>query len=180
MSEEPLAETPNAVVAVYATEDDVTVAVKHLEHEHYDMSRISVLAKGMSEERHIVGFETPSTHTKRWAKWGGLWGWLFGAFLFVPGVGHVAIGGYLLYLITTTGLGAASGALAGALTGVGIPKDGIPKYEADLRADKFLVIAHGTPSEVDRARELLSQTTHDRIDHHGPVSEASESQGEKV
>lgn len=127
----------------------------------------------MTEERHIIGFETPANHTARWAKWGGLWGWVFGAFFFIPGIGHVAFGGYLLYLLVTTGIGAAGGALGGALSSVGIPKDGIPKYEADLRADRFLVIAHGTPSEVERARELLAQTSHDRLDHHTAAMAAS-------
>jgi len=161
--EEP---TPDAVVAVYATEEDLAGAIRHLEQAHYDMANISVLGKGMSEERHVIGFDTPGTHTARWAKWGGLWGWIFGAFIFVPGVGHVAIGGYLLFMLVSTGLGAAGGALGGALSSVGIPKDGIPRYEADLRADHFLVIAHGTPGEVARARELLGQTTHQRLDHH--------------
>jgi hypothetical protein len=159
-------QVPDAVVAVYGTEGDLTTAVKHLEHEGFEMSHISVLGKGMSEERHIVGFETPGRHTARWTKWGGLWGWVFGAFIFVPGIGHIAIGGYLLFLLAATGVGAVGGALAGALTSVGIPKDGVPKYHADLRADRFLVIAHGTPGEVARARELLAKTDPDRIDHH--------------
>ncbi len=167
-------ETPDATVGVYTTEADLSAAVKHLEREKYDMSRISVLGKGMSEERHIVGFETPGTHTARWAKWGGFWGYLFGAFFFIPGIGHLAIGGYLVYLLAGAAVGAAGGALGGALTSVGIPKDGIPKYEADLRADRFLVIAHGTRNEVERARELLSQTTHERLDvHNAAVAAAS-------
>jgi pentapeptide repeat protein len=52
---------------------------------------------------------------------------------FIPGIGHVAIGGYLLFLLASAGLGAAGG----ALSSVGIPKDGVPKYEADLRANRF-------------------------------------------
>ena len=40
-------------------------------------------------------------------------GWVFGAFIFIPGIGHVAVGGYLLYLLATTGIGAVGGALAG-------------------------------------------------------------------
>ena len=158
--------TLDAVVAVYTTEEGLAGAVKHLEREHYDMSSISVLGKGMSEQRHVIGFDTPEKRTARWAKWGGLWGWVFGALLFVPGVGHVAIGGYLLFVLMTTGVGAAGGALGGALSSVGIPKEGIPVYEADLRANRFLVIAHGTPEHVETARTLLDQTNHHRLDHH--------------
>jgi hypothetical protein len=157
---------PDAVVAVYATEEDLTTAIKHLEHAGYDMASLSVLGKGMSQERHVIGFETQHSHAARWARWGGLWGWIFGAFIFVPGIGHVAIGGYLLFMMLTAGVGAAGGALSGALTSIGIPKDGLPVYEADLRAERFLVIAHGTPGEVVRARTLLGQTVHERLDHH--------------
>ena len=164
-------QTPNSVVAMYTSENDVTAAVKHLKRKGFDMAKISVLGKGLVEERHIVGFETPSTHTARWAKWGAMWGWLFGALFFVPGVGSVAVGGYILYLLTTTGVGLAGGALTGALTASGIPEGGIPVYVADLRADKFLIIAHGSAADVDDARELLGHTAHDRLDVHGPPAE---------
>ena len=157
---------PDAVVAVYEHEADLTRAIKHLEHEDYDMASISVLGKGITEERHVIGFETPHKRTARWAEWGGLWGWIFGAFIFVPGVGHVAIGGYLLFMLLTAGVGAAGGALGATLTSAGIPEDGVPIYLADLRSDRFLVIAHGTPEDVERARHLLAQTTHHRLDHH--------------
>jgi hypothetical protein len=157
---------PDAIVAVYATEADLTEAIKLLEHERYDMAAISVLGTGMSQERHVIGFETQRSNAARWAKWGGLWGWVFGAFIFVPGIGHVAVGGYLLFMLISAGVGATGGALGGALTGMGIPEDGIPVYESDLRAERFLVIAHGTPGEVDRARALLAKTTHERLDHH--------------
>jgi len=100
-------------------------------------------------------------------------GWIFGAFIFVPGVGHVALGGYLLFMLITAGLGATGGALGGALTSMGIPKDGIPVYESDLRAERFLVIAHGTPGEVDRVRTLLARTTHERLDHHRSAAVAA-------
>jgi hypothetical protein len=54
------------VVAVYANETDLAATVKHLEHAGYDMSSISVLGKGMIEERHVVGFETQGNHAARW------------------------------------------------------------------------------------------------------------------
>jgi hypothetical protein len=157
---------PDAVVAVYAAEADLTAAIRLLERERYDMAAISVLGTGMSQERHVIGFETQRSNTARWAKWGGLWGWVFGAFVFVPGIGHVAVGGYLLFMLISAGVGATGGALGGALTGIGIPADGIPVYESDLRAERFLVVAHGAPGEVDRARALLAGTAPERLDHH--------------
>lgn len=120
----------------------------------------------MSEERHIVGFETQTSHTARWAKWRGLWGWVFGAFILVPGVGHVAIGGYLLYMLLTAGVGAAGGALAGGLTSVGIPKDGVPKHEADFAPTGCSSSPTARPARwtkprscSDRPRTKVSTTT---------------------
>ena len=37
----------------------------------------------------------------------------------------------------------------------GIPKDSVLRMEAALKADKFLVIMHGTASEVGDARKIL-------------------------
>ena len=95
-----------------------------------------------------------------------MWGWLFGALLFVPGVGNVAIGGHLLYVLTTTGVGLVGGAVSGALTASGIPEHGIPIYVADLRSNRFLIIAHGTAVESDSALGFLRHAT-DRLDVHG-------------
>ena len=48
--------------------------------------------------------------------------------------------------------GAALGALSGALVGWGIPKNQALKYEAQVKAGKFLVIARGTPEQIELAR----------------------------
>jgi hypothetical protein len=160
---DPSTALPANVVAVYTTEEDLGRAVKHLEQGHYDMRSISV---GRGEQRHVIGFETPRTHTARWAKWGGLAGCTFGAFLLVPGLGDATMRGRLLLSLLTAGVGAGVGALGGALTSVGMPEEGTPLYGADVRADRFFVIAHGTPSQVEQARTLLGRSAHERIDHH--------------
>ncbi len=49
------------------------------------------------------------------------------------------------------------GALEGAAS-IGIPKDSVTNYETALESDKFLVIAHGSADEVQRAESILEQT----------------------
>jgi hypothetical protein len=49
-------------------------------------------------------------------------------------------------------------ALGAGLYSIGIPKDSIVKYEAALKTDQFLVIAHGTAAEVAKAKEILEST----------------------
>jgi uncharacterized membrane protein len=53
-------------------------------------------------------------------------------------------------------LGGGASALAAAFTEMGIPKDSAIRYERDLRANKFLLIAHETAADVDRARASLA------------------------
>ena len=46
-------------------------------------------------------------------------------------------------------------AFGAALYSMGIPKDSILKYETSLKSDKFLLIAHGTLEEVEKAKKIL-------------------------
>jgi len=45
------------------------------------------------------------------------------------------------------------------LYSIGIPKDSVLKYESALESGKFLVLAFGSGSEVDSARDII-QTAH--------------------
>jgi hypothetical protein len=91
---------------------------------------------------------------------GGLWGLLFGAaFFFIPGIGPVVLAGPLVASL----VGALEGAvvvggltaLGAVLASLGIPRNSIVQYETALKADKFLVIAHGTQEDVARAKSLI-------------------------
>ena len=45
--------------------------------------------------------------------------------------------------------------LGGALASIGIPENTIVQYESELKMGKFLVIAHGTPEDVARAKHYF-------------------------
>jgi hypothetical protein len=49
-------------------------------------------------------------------------------------------------------------ALGAGLYSIGIPKDSVVKYEAALKSDKFLLLAHGTADEVAKARDIMQTT----------------------
>jgi uncharacterized membrane protein len=53
-------------------------------------------------------------------------------------------------------VGGGAGIVAAALSSLGIPKDSVIRYEKDLKAHKFLLIASGTDAEVERARAILA------------------------
>jgi hypothetical protein len=50
------------------------------------------------------------------------------------------------------------GVIGAGLYGLGIPKDSVIKYETALKANKFVVVAHGTPEEVSRAKQIMLST----------------------
>ncbi|MGB6088546.1 MAG: hypothetical protein WBG26_03545 [Candidatus Binataceae bacterium] len=49
-------------------------------------------------------------------------------------------------------------AIGAGLYSIGIPKDSVVKYESALKADKFIVVAHGTAAEVAKARDVMQTT----------------------
>ena len=57
-------------------------------------------------------------------------------------------------------------ALAGALMGIGIPKDAVPRYETALKAYKFMLVVHGDAEEIKRADVLLKTSGLTSFDHH--------------
>jgi hypothetical protein len=160
------AEERNATIGVYADRSAAEDAIRALERGGFDMTRLSLLARGLAEEHHVIGTDTPARRTGRWAAFGTAWGALFGSLFWVPGIGGVAVGGYLLWILSTAVLGAAGGAVGGALAGVGVPREGVPRYETDLRADRWLLVAHGTPEVVEQARAIMAATAAERVDVH--------------
>ena len=64
--------------------------------------------------------------------------------------------------------GAAMGALSGALVGWGIPKNQALKYEAQVKAGKFLVMVRGTPEQIERAKAILTTGRQETVETYQP------------
>jgi uncharacterized membrane protein len=167
----------DVAVAIYNTHIEAEQAVKTLEKAGFAMKKLSIVGKDYHTEEHVVGYYNTGDRMKAWGKigafWGGIWGLLFGAAFFViPGVGPVVLAGPLVaYLVGALEGAAVVGglsALGGALASIGIPKNSVIKYETALKADKFLLIAHGTPEEVTRAKSIIDGTKPaEAAVHHG-------------
>ena len=154
----------NSVVAVLDTHQSAEEAVKALQHAGFNMKQLSIVGKDYHSEEHVVGYYTTGDRMWYWGKfgafWGGLWGMLFGAaFFWVPGIGPVLVAGPLVSAIVGGLEGAAVagglGAIGAGLYSVGIPKNSVLDYERALRADKYLLVAHGTADEVAKAKEIM-------------------------
>jgi hypothetical protein len=166
-----------SVVAVFGASKDAEQAVKELQRAGYDMKKLSIVGKDYHTEEHVVGYYNAGDRMKYWGKfgafWGGLWGLLFGAaFFWVPGVGQLVVGGPLVTWIVGALEGAAVGgglsALGAGLYSIGIPKDSVLKYETAIKSDKFLLVAHGTRDEVEKAKQILDNSAAHAVDVHSP------------
>lgn len=166
----------NSAVAVFSTHEKAEQAIRELQRGGYDMKKLSVVGKDYHTEEHVVGYYNTGDRVRFWGKlgafWGGLVGLLFGSALFiVPGVGHVFIlgplVGWLLEGLSGAAVVGGLSALGGALYSIGVPRDSILKYESAVKANRFLVLAHGTADEVARAREILHSAGAMEVDVHG-------------
>jgi uncharacterized membrane protein len=154
----------NAVVAIYETHPQAEEAMKELQRSGFDMNKLSIVGKDYHTEEHVVGYYNAGDRMKRWGKsgafWGGIWGFLLGsAFFAIPGIGPVLVAGPLVGWIVGALEGAVVvgglSAIGAGLYSIGVPKDSIVQYEAAIKSDQFLLLAHGTAVEVERAREIM-------------------------
>ena len=164
----------NWVVAIYATHAEAEAAVKDLQRSGEDMTKLSIVGKDYHTEEHIVGYYSTGDRMKAWGKsgafWGGLWGFMFGAFFIIPGMGPILVAGPLVAWIVGALEGAALvggvSVLGAALVSLGIPKNSVLAYETEIQAGKFVLIAHGTREEIVRNRALLELTDHLGVTEH--------------
>jgi len=174
-------EQHDTVVAVFADHQLAEDAIKKLAQDGFAMKNLSVIGKGYHSEEKVIGFYNVGDRVKFWglrgAFWGGLWGLFFGGvFMTIPVVGNVVLLGYLASIVVTAidnalVVGGLS-ALGAAIYSIGVPKDSVIEYETDIKADSFLVMAHGVASEVARAKIILGTAQSTRINVH-PFAQAS-------
>ena len=164
----------NVTVAICNTHNEAEKVVKDLNEAGFNMKKLSIIGKDYHEEDRVVGFYNTGDRVANWGKagafWGGIWGLIFGAGLFlIPGVGPVVMAGPIVSSLVGAMEGAlvvgGLSALGGALFSIGIPKDSILKFESALKADKYLVLATGTEEEIERAKSIMESTVSDVTAH---------------
>ena len=170
----PTTENRNAAVAVFDRHEAADAAVRALKEGGVDPAKLAVIGRGVHSEDRVVGFYNTGSEIKHWgaygALWGGLWGWLLFGLFWVPGIGHVTAAGWIVANLASAAGGAAVGggvgAVAAALKGAGVPDDVIPEYESALKADRYLIVVHGTAGDVATAKVILDTTDATQVDLH--------------
>jgi hypothetical protein len=127
----------------------------------------------------VLGLYTAGDRILSWGRtgalWGGFWGLLLAPAAFVlPGLGLVAMAGPVVSAL----FGALEGAvvvgglsaLGAALITIGVPQDLVVKYEAALKADRYVLMLHGSAAEVAKARAAIASCNPEKASHRAPVS----------
>lgn len=167
--------TENAAVAIYRTHMDAEEAIKELQRYGCNLKKLSIAGREYRGEEHVAGCYSTGDRMRYLGKTGAFWGSLRGqlpgsGFFTIPGIGPILVAGPLVAWI----VGAAEGdvpavglsAFGAGLYRIGIPKDGVFRYETALRAGKFLLLAHGDADEVAKAKEILETTRPYELDFH--------------
>jgi hypothetical protein len=106
-----------------------------------------------------------------------------GLFFAIPVVGHVVVLGYLgamaIPAVESAIMVGGLSALGAALYSIGIPKDSVIQYEAALKADSFLVMAHGGAEEMVRAKAILGTANPSRLDVHAGLKTVEPAKAEE-
>ena len=170
----------HAAVGIFSSHEFAENAVKELQHTGYDMKKLSIVGKDYDTEETVIGYYNTGDRMATWGKfglfWGMIWGLLFGsAFLIIPGIGPVMVGGplvsWIIGVIETTVIVGSLSALGGALASIGIPQDSIVQYETAIKANKFVLIVHGTEQEIATAKNILIANQADVANTHQTVAD---------
>jgi len=157
---------PETIVSIFRTPEQARDAIQALQQAGFAHDDISVLTPDRSdvaENRPAVAEQHAEEASKATlgATAGGLIGGGIGSLiglgtLVIPGLGPFLGAGLLASSLVGMAVGAGVGGLAGALSGMGVPREHAGWYEQQLREGGTLVAVQGD-GRADEARTLLRQ-----------------------
>ncbi|WP_277964980.1 hypothetical protein [Pseudomonas sp. RIT-To-2] len=158
--------TQGSFAYIFNTHAEAETAIRSLATSSFDVKKLSIVGKGYHSEEHPIGFYSLGDRMKTWggtgAFWGSIWGLLAApAVFFLPGLGVIALAGPFVAMLVGALEGAAVvgglSALGAAFMSIGATKDDVIKYDTALKADKYVLIVHGTPADIAHARSVLDR-----------------------
>jgi len=148
---------------LFAVPGDVDHALHLLGRAGFDLMKLSLIGPGNGDVRRPPDCDTSPEALGAWQGIGTCWERLRAPVLeSVAGFGLVAMAGP----IVTTPLralecafnGRDTDAVAAALIRCGVPPAQADRYELALRADKYVLLVHGTANEVVSAHRVLGSS----------------------
>lgn len=159
-----MAQIHDTLIAAFNEYQQADAVVERIIAGGFNLKNFSLVGKGYPARGQLIHFYRAVDRMKFWGKKGMFWGSLAG---FVLGqlfltdmlaLPHSIVNLLACMVAGGATVGSAMAVLA-ALFRLRIPKDNLVKHLSDVKADDFLLVAHGTPEEMERAKTLIL-TTH--------------------
>jgi hypothetical protein len=172
-----------AVFCIVNSEEQATRIVQDLQQAGFSSNDVSALfpdKRGSRDFAHEQGTKAPEGATAgvgAGALLGGALGWLAGiGALAIPGVGPLIAAGPILATLSGAAVGAATGGIAGALIGYGMPELEAKRYEGKVHGGNILLSVHADDGkQVDRVKEIFERHRAEDISYTGESKPPRES-----
>jgi hypothetical protein len=159
------------VVGVYESLPKAEVAVHVLRRADFPAAQISLVTATSDLNPELLQEIKMGDDSVRDAAIGAGLGGVLGV---VAGLGAMMVSGLgLVFLVGPIGgglFGSVVGGYLGSFAGWGVHAEHIRHYERCVRDGNVLVIAHGTPLELDRAERILRETDVNEVHLHAKNS----------
>lgn len=157
-------------IGVFATKQDMEFALSELKDSGFPMDKVTVIAKDENSkpQQGTNLRKRPGHKVAKGVGIGSLTGTVFGFLagllvsvseLTIPGIGTIMAAGTIVETLAITfaggGIGAVSGGIIGAFSGLGIPGNQAKVYSDRLAQGDYLIIVEGKSGEVMRAEMIL-------------------------
>lgn len=158
-------DTPStkSIIAFFETQAQCEQAVSKLYDKGFEIDSFSIIAMNLCAVESVKGYYNTYDRIKKWGKigalYGAFWGLLFGANVFtIPFIGHLIIAGPITVIAITIACAMGVGILSafGALLfSLNPPKKHQLKYDTEIKAGNYMLLAKGGNATIDKAREIL-------------------------
>jgi len=152
-----------STIGIYESNHDALEAIHKLQSLGFPRKQISLLGRADMKDEHVhVKHANPmnvaATEVGIGAVVGPVLGALIGIGIFaVPGLGFLYGAGALVGALAGFDFGLIGGGIASAFTLMGMKEPDAQKYEAELQAGKFIVVAQGNEEEITKAAGILHE-----------------------
>jgi hypothetical protein len=148
-----------ATIGVYDSHEEAVIALEALNEAGFPLKNVSFLGKDNLTEgsTHIKSQVPEEVGVGVSLAAGTTIGVLTGlGVLAIPGFGFLYGAGVLAGAFVGFDMGAIGGSLIAVLAYFGVDKEDVAKYESHLKNGKHILIAEGSESELNHAKEVLN------------------------
>lgn len=173
-----MATVNHSIVAVYKNNSAANCAINRLVFSGFSKTNISFVGRDFYDDEQATAYGYSEFQLQSRVELAAFCSDIHGVLLdpssvYIPGVGLFLVAGPLVRWIMNAREDGISihgvGMIGVGLCSLGIPRDSVKQYEVALSARKPIVITCGTEMEINHARNVINQGSHETLSEH-PLS----------